>query len=239
MASTKVDMLATMSAGMSRASPPGRMNEVIMRAPLSRSKKSRIFSRSRQQYRNGELAPRSSAIEPINIRCEATRVISASSTRRTVARSGIPQPSNLSTERGASLTSPVTAILLHTALRWGSAFKGVPSGVTASLVAIRSPGHGEIDRLCAERLGAAQREAPPFVGQHDAPQVRVALEGETEQIEQLALVPVGAGHDGGDAGRRAVRSRLEPHPRVLLERVEQVHKLEAVLAREQIDCGQI
>ena len=39
------------------------MNDVIIRAPLMRSKKSRIFSRSRKQYRNGELAPRSSAID--------------------------------------------------------------------------------------------------------------------------------------------------------------------------------
>ena len=74
------------------------MNDVIMRTPLMRSKKSRIFSRSRQQYRNGELAPRSSAIEPMNIRCEAMRVSSASSTRRTVARSGISQPSSFSTD---------------------------------------------------------------------------------------------------------------------------------------------
>jgi hypothetical protein len=75
------------------------MNEVIIRAPLMPSKMSRIFSRSRQQYRNGELAPRSRAIEPTNIRCEAMRVSSASRTRRAVARGGISHPTSFSTDR--------------------------------------------------------------------------------------------------------------------------------------------
>ena len=90
------EMSAMMAGSMSRARPPGRMNEVIMRTPLIRSKKSRIFSRSRQQYRNGELAPRSRAIDPTNIRCEAMRVSSARMTRRTVARSGISQATSFS-----------------------------------------------------------------------------------------------------------------------------------------------
>ena len=82
------------------------MNEVIMRAPLMPSKKSRIFSRSRQQYRKGELAPRSSAIEPMNIRCDARRVSSASRTRRTVARAGISQPISVSTDRAYARLLP-------------------------------------------------------------------------------------------------------------------------------------
>src|ERR671931_416164 len=68
-----------------------------------------------------------------------------------------------------------------------------------SVAAIHVSGDGEVDRLGAERLGPAQRVALPVVGQHDAAQVRVTVEADPEQVEHLALVPVGAGDSGGQA----------------------------------------
>src|SRR4051794_15491814 len=67
----------------------------------------------------------------------------------------------------------------------------------------------------------------------------MALKGNTKQVEQLALVPVGARDDAGDAGRLAVGARLEAEPGVLGERIEEVDELEALLAREQVHGGQI
>src|SRR5438093_7452646 len=75
--------------------------------------------------------------------------------------------------------------------------KGVPAGVVRSVAAIRLARDGEVDGLRAERLGAAQRVAAPVVGQHDPPQVGVILKLDAKQVEQLAFVPVCAGHERG------------------------------------------
>src|SRR5260370_4615947 len=79
-----------------------------------------------------------------------------------------------------------------------------------SIVAIDLPCDREVDGLRAERFGAAQGVAVPLVGKHDAAQIGVALKVDSEQVEELALVPVGAGDNSGDAGCVAVRARLEP-----------------------------
>src|SRR6266542_4472070 len=64
--------------------------------------------------------------------------------------------------------------------------------------------HGEVDRLRAEWLAAAQRMALPVIGQHDALQVRMPREAHAEQIEHFAFVPVGPRDVGGDAWGFAV-----------------------------------
>ncbi len=55
----------------------------------------------------------------------------------------------------------------------------------------------------------------PFIGQQDAPQVRMTLEADAEKIEILALVPIGGGPDREDRTNRGVISRelyFEPQP---------------------------
>src|SRR5918911_382714 len=64
------------------------------------------------------------------------------------------------------------------------------SGLAVSVTRVHAPRHGEVDGLRAERLGASKRMAAPFVGQHDASQLGVALKVDTEQVVHLALVPV-------------------------------------------------
>src|SRR5919199_3274933 len=67
---------------------------------------------------------------------------------------------------------------------------GVPGRTSASARTIDVSRDGEVDGLRPEGFGASQRVALPVIGQHDALQVGVALEANTEQVEQLALVPV-------------------------------------------------
>ena len=58
----------------------------------------------------------------------------------------------------------------------------------------------------------AQRVAAPVVGEQDPAQVRVAAEGDAEEVEGLALVPVGHGPeplDGVDAGLLARQVNLD------------------------------
>jgi len=57
-----------------------------------------------------------------------------------------------------------------------------------------------------ERVVLAQRMADPLVGHQDTRHVGVAVEADAEQVEHLALVPVGRHPDA--AGRR----RLLPSP---------------------------
>src|SRR5687767_7519492 len=83
-----------------------------------------------------------------------------------------------------------------------------------SVPTIDAPCDGEVDGLCAERFGAPQRMPEPVVGHHEPPQVRMAVEADAEQIEHLALVPVGARDDRRDARRLGVRARLEAQPGV-------------------------
>src|SRR5881409_2777741 len=69
-------------------------------------------------------------------------------------------------------------------------------------------GHGAIGRvvderhlLIAERRILAQRPAFPGLGQQDARQIGMALEGDAIEVVRLALVPVGGRPDTGN-GRR-------------------------------------
>ena len=68
-----------------------------MRDPVTISKRSRIWSRSRKQYQNIEIAPSSSAAVPRNTRCEWIRFSSASSVRIQVAFGGTSISSSFST----------------------------------------------------------------------------------------------------------------------------------------------
>src|SRR5438067_13823645 len=84
------------------------------------------------------------------------------------------------------------------------------------IAAIDPPRDGEVDGLGAERLGAPQGVALPIIWQHDSSQIGVAVELDAQQVDQLALVPVGAGDDRGQAVRLAVGARLEPEAGVLI-----------------------
>src|SRR5712691_9963938 len=82
-------------------------------------------------------------------------------------------------------------------------------GASTSVTPVDPPGHREVDGFRAEGLRAAEGVAAPVVGHHDSPQIGVALKLDAEEVEQLALVPIGAGHERGDAGRKTVSARLE------------------------------
>ena len=68
-----------------------------MRWPEDISNRSRIFSRSRKQYQNIDIAPRSSALVPSQTRWDMIRLSSRWITRRYWARLGTSTSSSVST----------------------------------------------------------------------------------------------------------------------------------------------
>src|SRR5215212_7123894 len=80
----------------------------------------------------------------------------------------------------------------------------------------------EVHRLAADRVVSPQRMAVPAVRHHDPREIRVPLELDPEQVVHLALVPVGAGEQAGDAGGLVVGLSLEAQPAVLAHRVERI-----------------
>src|SRR5438105_12379843 len=108
---------------------------------------------------------------------------------------------------GASSAAPISWPLVP-----GCAVESVSGLITAVHVAR----YGEVDRLRAERLAAPERKALPVIRQHDAAQEGVAIEADAEEVEELALVEVGARQAGGQAGRLGVRAGLEAQPGVLV-----------------------
>src|SRR5262245_44885709 len=117
---------------------------------------------------------------------------------------------------------------------WNSAMTG-PRLAVAGLADHLGHGHARLDvhrlvdhaatrRVVAhldparEREVLAERVADEAVVGQDAPQVRVAAEQDAEQVEGLALVPVGRRPDAGhrvDHRRLAGRAeRAQPEPRV-------------------------
>ena len=68
-----------------------------MRVPATISNRSRIWSRSRKQYQNIEIAPSSSAAVASQTRCEWIRFSSARHIRIQVAFSGTGRSSSFST----------------------------------------------------------------------------------------------------------------------------------------------
>ena len=65
--------------------------------PEDISNRSRIFSRSRKQYQNIDMAPRSSALVPSHTRWDMIRFSSMWMTRRYCARLGTSTSSSVST----------------------------------------------------------------------------------------------------------------------------------------------
>ena len=74
---------------------------MFIRRPVTISKISRMYSRSRNPYSIIEIAPSSRPVVPSQTRCEEIRLSSIISTRITVARSVIwsVMPSSFSTAR--------------------------------------------------------------------------------------------------------------------------------------------
>ena len=80
----------------------------------------------------------------------------------------------------------------------------------------RSAGSGGCRRASASGVGGhlggaegvllAQRVPLPVVRHQDAAQVGVAAEADAVHVEDFALVPVGGGEDGGDAGEFGMES---------------------------------
>ena len=68
-------------------------------------------------------------------------------------------------------------------------FRGSVSGLSSSMPSA----------VALHRIVLAQRMAFPVLGHHDAAQVGVTVEVNAEEVEDLALVEVGGGPDGGDA----------------------------------------
>ena len=70
---------------------------MCIRWPEDISNRSRIVSRSRKQYQNIEIAPRSSALVPSHTRWDMIRLSSRWITRRYCARGGTSRSSSVST----------------------------------------------------------------------------------------------------------------------------------------------
>ena len=76
---------------------------------------------------------------------------------------------------------------------------------------------------------------------HDAPQVRVADEEDTEQIVDLTLVPVGAIVEIAEGGHRSglVGIGLDPQARVVADGEHVVDNLEALVLGGVVDGGDV
>ena len=86
----------------------------------------------------------------------------------------------------------------------------------------------------------AQGMAVEVIGQHDAAQVGVVAEVDAEEIEDLALIPVGAAPDGRygiDRWGWAAHSGFDAEARFLRDRVEMVDDFEARFGGVTIDGG--
>src|SRR5919202_4868051 len=137
---------------------------------------------------------------------------STSSTRSTPCVDGCCGPMLTRSRSGRSLIVGATSA---TPISW-VLVPGVPGRRSVSGRTIDLSRDGEIDGLAAKRFRAAQRVPHPLVGQHDALQVRVPVELDTEQVEDFALVPVRARNDRGKTWRAVVGARLEPQVRALI-----------------------
>src|ERR1700692_795348 len=84
-----------------------------MRCPEDISNRSRIVSRSRKQYQNIEIAPRSSALVPSHTRWLMIRLSSRCSTRRYWARLGTSRPSSVSVVAGERHRVEVVGEVVH------------------------------------------------------------------------------------------------------------------------------
>src|SRR5512139_1752109 len=74
------------------------------------------------------------------------------------------------------------------------------SSISVRNISVLSP---ELDVVPVEppdRVFLAQGVPLPLVGQENPPQVRMPLEGDSQQVEGLPLVPVGGAPDAGHAG---------------------------------------
>src|SRR3990167_3892885 len=87
----------------------------------------------------------------------------------------------------------------------------------------------------------AEGVAAPVLGDEDAPQVRVALEGHPEQVVHLPLHPVGPAPDGHDRGHLlpVAGLHLEPEPPVMVEAVQVVDHVERPLIPGVVDRREI
>src|SRR5579864_5382569 len=77
----------------------------------------------------------------------------------------------------------------------------------------------------------------PVAGHENTPQVGMIAEPDAEHVEDLALIPVGGTPDAGDRIdlRRGFRyPALQAKPRMVGERMEQVHHLESRIVRMPI-----
>src|ERR1700730_16360172 len=96
------------------------------------------------------------------------------------------------------------------------------SSSRSSVRAINPSRDREVDRLTTQWLGSSQGVALPVVGQHDPLQIWMALELDAKQVEDFAFIPVRAWHERRNTRRVLVGARLEPQPRVRVQRIEQV-----------------
>jgi hypothetical protein len=79
------------------------------------------------------------------------------------------------------------------------------------------------------------------VVRHDPPQIRVSDEENTEQVVDLALVPVGTIVEIAQTGHRGrlVRVRLDPQARVVADAEHVVDDLEALVLGGVVDSGDV
>src|SRR5579862_6270072 len=82
----------------------------------------------------------------------------------------------------------------------------------------------------------------PFLRHHDAAQIRMALEADAEEIEDFALVIVGAGPDRGDGFNGGIffpDPGLQPDALLILVRNDVVAELEAWVRGKPVDGGHV
>src|SRR5262245_44891031 len=92
------------------------------------------------------------------------------------------------------------------------------------------------------RIVLAQRMTVPVFRHQQPPEVRVAVERDAEEIPYLPLEPVGRRPDVADRREMRVASveaDLQSKPRPVFERYQQIHDLEARLARPVIRGSQL
>src|ERR1051326_8214602 len=101
-----------------------------------------------------------------------------------------------------------------------------------------------LGRLLARFLVVA-RGAGPVLWHNQTTEVRVPGKGDTKEIVDLALVPVGSGPDSADGGNgrgflaRQANARFQPNDRARFHRKQMIDDIEAWLALRPVHCCQV
>src|SRR5580658_5248065 len=94
--------------------------------------------------------------------------------------------------------------------------------------------------VAVDRIIFAQRMTVPIERHQNARHVRMIAEGDAEQIEHLAFMPVGGAPDainGVDLGTRAMHFAFDAQARIPFNRVQEIDDLKSRLRRMPVHRG--